>query len=485
MFSRLLPVTNRVLSKLQINKMSTNLLNSNVWDSDPELFDMMKNEKKRQMRSLELIASENFTSLPVLQCLSSCLHNKYSEGLPGQRYYGGNEFIDEVEILAQKRALQAFRLKPEKWGVNVQSLSGSPANFQVYTAIAEPHGRIMGLDLPDGGHLTHGFQTPSKKISATSLFFESMSYKVDPNTGLIDYEFLAKMARQFRPKVIVAGVSCYSRQLDYKKFRSICDEVGAYLFSDMAHIAGLVAAGVTSDPFEYSDVVTTTTHKSLRGPRAAMIFYRKGVRSTNAKGENIMYDLESKINQAVFPGLQGGPHNNAIAAIATAMKQAQSPEFIQYQKQVIANARRLAEGLVSKGYDIATGGTDVHMLLVDLRKIGLSGAKAEKILEDISIACNKNTVPGDKSALNPSGFRLGTPAITTRGFTEKDVDRVVDFIDRGLKLGLEISVISGPKLVDYKKVIESNEEIKGKIALLKKEVEEFCEKFPLPGLPEY
>ncbi|KRT81040.1 hypothetical protein AMK59_5902, partial [Oryctes borbonicus] len=311
--------------------MSSTLLNSNVWDSDPELFDIVKKEKQRQLKSLELIASENFTSLPVLQCLGSCLHNKYSEGLPGQRYYGGNEYIDEVELLAQKRSLEVYRLNPEEWSTNVQPLSGSPANFQVYTAIAEPHGRIMGLDLPDGGHLTHGFQTPAKKISATSLFFESMPYKVDTETGLINYDDLAKSAKLFRPKVIIAGVSCYSRALDYKRFREICDEVGAYLVSDMAHISGLVAAGVTPNPFEYSDVVTTTTHKSLRGPRAAIIFFRKGVRSVNAKGDKIMYDLESKINQAVFPGLQGGPHNNAIAAIATALKQAQSSEFIQYQ----------------------------------------------------------------------------------------------------------------------------------------------------------
>lgn len=492
LLSRLLSCSHHVLTKCptrqflpQPLRMSSTLLNSNVWDSDPELFDIVKKEKQRQLKSLELIASENFTSLPVLQCLGSCLHNKYSEGLPGQRYYGGNEYIDEVELLAQKRALEVYHLNPEEWGTNVQPLSGSPANFQVYTAIAEPHGRIMGLDLPDGGHLTHGFQTPTKKISATSLFFESMPYKIDTETDLINYDDLAKSAKLFRPKVIIAGVSCYSRALDYKRFREICDEVGAYLVSDMAHISGLVAAGVTPSPFEYSDVVTTTTHKSLRGPRAAIIFFRKGVRSVNAKGDKILYDLESKINQAVFPGLQGGPHNNAIAAIATALKQAQSKEFIQYQKQVVANARRLAAGLQERGYKIATGGTDVHMLLVDLRNVKLSGAIAEKILEDISIACNKNTVPGDKSALNPSGFRLGTPAITTRGFVEKDIDKVVDFIDRGLKLAIETSTKSGPKLVDFKRLTEENREIKSKISALRKEVEDFCIQFPLPGLPEY
>lgn len=273
--------------------------------------------------------------------------------------------------------------------------------------LVEPHGRIMGLDLPDGGHLTHGFFTANKKISATSIFFESMPYKVDPESGLIDYDQLAKNARLFKPKLIIAGVSCYSRALDYKRFREICDDVGAYLMSDMAHISGLVAAGVTPSPFEYSDIVTTTTHKSLRGPRAGVIFFRKGVRSCNAKGEKIMYDLENKINQAVFPGLQGGPHNNTIAAIATTMEQAKMPEFIDYQKQIIKNAQRLSSALQEKGYKIATGGTDVHLLLVDLRNVNITGAKAEYILEEVAIACNKNTVPGDKSALNPSGIRLG------------------------------------------------------------------------------
>ncbi|XP_063380935.1 serine hydroxymethyltransferase isoform X1 [Cydia fagiglandana] len=387
--------------------MDKKLLNGNLWDTDPELFDIIVKEKKRQEAGLEMIASENFTSVPVLQCLSSCLHNKYSEGMPNQRYYGGNEYIDEIEILTQQRSLQTYRLKAEEWGVNVQPYSGSPANFAVYTGVVEPHGRIMGLDLPDGGHLTHGFFTPTKKISATSIFFESMPYKVDPKTGLIDYDKLAETARLFKPRLIIAGISCYSRCLDYKRFRQIADENGAYLMADMAHISGLVAAGVIPSPFEYCDIVTTTTHKTLRGPRAGVIFFRKGVRSVKANGDKVLYDLESKINQAVFPGLQGGPHNHAIAAIATAMKQAQTPEFVEYQKQVIKNAQRLCSGLASLGYDIATGGTDVHLALVDMRGAGLSGARAERILELCSIACNKNTVPGDKSALNPSGIRLG------------------------------------------------------------------------------
>ncbi|XP_043282211.1 serine hydroxymethyltransferase isoform X2 [Venturia canescens] len=461
------------------------MIYQNLWESDPELFELMKKEKRRQECGLEMIASENFTSLSVLQCLSSCLHNKYSEGLPGERYYGGNEFIDEIERMAQKRALEAFNLNPEEWGCNVQPYSGSPANFAVYTGLIEPHGRIMGLDLPDGGHLTHGFFTATKKISATSLFFESMPYKVDAVTGLIDYDKLANQAKLFKPKIIIAGISCYSRCLDYKRFREIADENGAFLFSDMAHVSGLVAAGIIPSPFEYSDVVSTTTHKTLRGPRAGVIFFRKGVRKVGKNGEKIMYDIESRINQAVFPGLQGGPHNHAIAGIATAMKQAKSPEFVEYQKQIVANAQQLCKGLQERGYKISTGGTDVHLLLVDLRNTGLTGSKAERILEDISIACNKNTVPGDKSAFNPSGIRLGTPALTTRGLREKDMDRVVDFIHRGLLLSKEATAKSGPKLVDFKKVLDGDEEIRGKIASLRAEVEAFSQQFKLPGLEEY
>lgn len=388
-----------------------------------------------------------------------------------------------MEILCQQRSLAAYNLNPNEWGVNVQPYSGSPANFAVLTAVCEPHGRIMGLDLPDGGHLTHGFFTPTKKISATSIFFESMPYKVDPKTGLIDYDGLAVTARLFKPRVIIAGTTCYSRYLDYKKFREIANENNAYLFGDMAHISGLVAAGVIPSPFEYCDIVSTTTHKTLRGPRAGIIFYRKGVRSVKANGDKIMYDLEAKINQAVFPGLQGGPHNHTCAGIATAMLQAKTPEFVEYQRQVIKNAKRLAEGLMAKGHNIATGGTDVHLILLDVRAVGITGAKAEYILEEISIATNKNTVPGDKSALNPSGLRIGTPALTTRGFVENDIDRVVDFIDSGLNLGKKISDVSGPKLVDFKEACHNKftEEIKS----LRDAVEEFSCKFPLPGYEDY
>jgi len=459
-------------------------LNDPLEKVDPTVHDILKKEKHRQRAGLEMIASEQFTSLAVLDCLSSCAHNKYSEGQPGARYYGGAEHIDELEILAQQRSLEAYGLSESKWGVNVQPYSGSPANLAVYTALIEPHGRIMGLDLPDGGHLTHGFFTEKKKVSATSIFFESMPYKVNPSTGLIDYDTLAQNALLFRPKIIVAGISCYSRNLDYARFRQIADSCGALLMADMAHISGLVAAGVVPSPFEHCDIVTSTTHKTLRGPRSGIIFYRKGVRSIAKDGKEIMYDLGDKINLAVFPGLQGGPHNTAIAGIAVAMGLAKTEEFRHYQRETVKNAQVLGQELQNLGYKIVTGGTDNHIILCDLSPKKLSGSKAERILELVGISVNKNTVPGDKSAFNPSGIRFGTPPLTTRKFTQEDMRVVVQFIHRAFELALEAQAVSGPKLVEWRKVMESPKFVT-KMNEIKNDVETMALKFPLPGRPEF
>ncbi|CAI0452467.1 unnamed protein product [Linum tenue] len=453
-------------------------------DADPEVHDIIRKEKDRQFKSLELIASENFTSRAVMEAVGSCLTNKYSEGLPGKRYYGGNEHIDELETLCQQRALAAFHLDGNKWGVNVQPLSGSPANFEVYTAILKPHDRIMGLDLPHGGHLSHGLMTPKRRVSGTSIYFESMPYRLDESTGLVDYDMLEKTATLFRPKLIIAGASAYPRDFDYPHMRKIADSVGAFLMMDMAHISGLVAASVVGDPFDYCDVVTTTTHKSLRGPRGGMIFFRKD--------PVLGVDLESAINNAVFPGLQvsktpthkGGPHNHTIGGLAVCLKHAQSPAFKTYQKQVISNCRALAKRLGELGYRLVSGGSDNHLVLVDLRPMGIDGARVEKILDLASITLNKNSVPGDKSALVPGGIRIGSPAMTTRGFKQSEFMATAELIHEGVQISLEAkSLASGPKLQDFLKFVASPEfPLQDKLSELKKRVEGLATQFPIPGV---
>jgi len=437
-------------------------------DQDPEIFELIQKERDRQFTGLELIASENFTSRAVMQALGSCLTNKYSEGLPGHRYYGGNEYIDEIENICIARALAAFDLKSDDWGVNVQPYSGSPANFAVYTAVLQPHDRLMGLDLPSGGHLTHGYYTPKKKISSSSIFFESLPYKVNEKTGYIDYDELEKLALLFRPKLLICGASAYPREWDYPRLRQIADDVGALLMMDMAHTAGLIAAKVVESPFPYAHIVTTTTHKSLRGPRAGMIFFRK---TPELK-------LEEKINFAVFPSVQGGPHNNAIAGIAIQLKEVQTAAFKAYARQIRKNAEHLGKVFVSKGYKLVTGGTDNHLILWDLRPLGLVGSKVEHACDLVSITLNKNTIHGDKSALNPGGVRIGTPALTSRGFEEKDFEVVADFLDRVVKICVEVDKSAGKTLKTFKEAIAKHP----KITSLRSEVQAFSKKFPLPGL---
>ncbi|KAJ5386948.1 serine hydroxymethyltransferase [Penicillium cosmopolitanum] len=464
---------------------------SSLKDSDPTVFSILEKEKTRQQHFINLIPSENFTSQAVLDALGSVMQNKYSEGYPGARYYGGNEHIDASERLCQQRALETFRLNPEEWGVNVQPLSGSPANLMAYSAVLNTHDRLMGLDLPPRWP-----PTPTKKISAISKYFETLPYRLDESTGLIDYDALEKQALLYRPKLIVAGTSAYSRLVDYPRMRAIADNVGAYLLTDMAHISGLVAADVLPSPFPYSDIVTTTTHKSLRGPRGAMIFYRKGLRRTDKKGNKEMYDLENPINASVFPGHQGGPHNHTITALAVALKQAQSSEFQEYQKTVLANSAALAERLGEStsngglGYNIVSGGTDNHLVLVDLKNRGVDGARVERVLELCGVASNKNTVPGDKSALKPGGLRLGTPAMTSRGFQPEDFRRVAEIVDRAViltqkldKAAREQAQARGAKnpgtVKAFHEYLGEGEEI-SEIVLLRQEVEDWVGTFSLP-----
>lgn len=376
-------------------------------------------ETKRQKKAINLIPSENFTSADVMSAVGSVFDNKYAEGYAFARYYGGNEEVDKIETLCKERALKLFGLKNTEWHVNVQAHSGSPANMAVYLAnVPVGTGKIMGMSLTSGGHLTHG-----QKVSATGKFWTPINFEVDKNTEVIDYETVMKLAKKEKPTIIVAGFTAYPRVVDFKKFREIADSCGALLMVDMSHIAGLVAGKAYPSPFPYADVVTTTTHKTLRGPRGALIFSRKDERG-----------IDKKIDKAVFPGLQGGPHMSHVAGIAVALGEAATPAFKVYAKQVIKNAKAFAKEMKKLGWRVVSGGTDSHLLLIDTWANGVTGKIAEAALEKAGIICNKNTIPGEtRSPFDPSGIRVGTPAMTTRGYKEGDFIKVAQKIDKVLR----------------------------------------------------
>lgn len=405
---------------------------------DSKIFDLIQKEKKRQLEGLELIASENYVSEEVLQCMGSILTNKYSEGYPGKRYYNGNEYIDEIEKEAIERAKSLFGVEH----ANVQPYSGSPANLAVYFALIETGDRVLGMSLDAGGHLTHGF-----KVSFSGRFYNSINYGVN-EAGYIDYDEVRKIAKEFKPKLIWAGFSAYSRIVDWAQFRKIADEIGAFFVADIAHVAGLIAGGVYPSPVPYADVVTTTTHKTLRGPRGAMIMCKK--------------DFAERIDKAIFPGLQGGPHNHTTAGIAVALKEASTEDFKKYSNQVVLNAKQLSDSLTKLGFKIISGGTDNHMFLVDVfSSVGISGKEAGDILDTVGITVNKNAIPNDsRKPWDPSGIRIGTPALTTRGMKEKEMEIVANFINKVLK--------ECKNDEDYTNV--------------KKEIKDFTKEFKIPGI---
>jgi glycine hydroxymethyltransferase len=387
---------------------------------DTQIKKLIQAEEKRQKKVINLIPSENYVSKDVLTALGSIFDNKYAEGYPHARYYGGQENADKLEILCQDRALKLFKLKKDTWHVNVQPLSGAPANLAVFLALVPQGGKIMGLPLPSGGHLSHG-----QKVSITGKVWQQIPIAIDAVTELIDYSKMKEDAIHEKPAIIVVGFTAYPRIVDFKKCRDIALACGAYLMVDMSHFAGLVAGLAYPSPFLYADIVTTTTHKTLRGPRGAIIFSKKDTR-----------ELNKKIDKAIFPGLQGGPHMSQIAGIAVALKEADSPLFKKYAKQVIKNAQTLADELKKLGWRIISGGTDSHLVLMDtwMDGKGIPGAEAEKRLEKEGIIVNKNTIPGEKrGAFDPSGIRMGSPAETTRGGKEKDFKKIAERIDRILK----------------------------------------------------
>ncbi|MDD4607396.1 MAG: serine hydroxymethyltransferase [Patescibacteria group bacterium] len=416
---------------------------------DPKIYQIIQHELERQRSGLEMIASENFTSLAVMQTMSSVLTNKYAEGYPGKRYYGGNEFIDQAEQLAIDRAKELFKAEH----ANVQPHSGSQANMAAYLALLNPGDKILAMDLSAGGHLTHG-----AKFNFSGKFYQTIFYGVDPQTEMIDMNQVEKIALKEKPRLIIAGASAYPRIIDFKTFSKIAQKINAYFMVDMAHIAGLVATGLHPDPIPYADIVTTTTHKTLRGPRGALILSKNNDRLKDIYYTDSKRNLAQRVDSGVFPGSQGGPLEHIIAAKAVAFGEALKPEFKKYQKQVVTNAKILAETLQAGGLRIVSGGTDNHLMLVDLTPVKLGGQQVEEELEKVGIYINKNMIPFDQNPpTNPSGIRIGTPALTTRGFKENDIQQVGELI---------LKVV---KNID-------NQTIKDEV---KKQVQELVQRFPL------
>lgn len=395
---------------------------ADLQQTDPEIYKLIQAEEKRQAKDLELIPSENYVSEAVKEAVGSVLMNKYSEGQPFKRYYPGNQFIDAIESLVETRALKLFGLDDQDWHVNVQPPTGSTANFAVYAAVLSPGDRMLGMNLYDGGHLSHGWKLPEgKPISFTSRLYDSHFYSVDPQTRVFDYDQVTKRAKEVQPKILISGGTAYPREIDHKKMREIADSVGALYMADIAHEAGLVAAKVNHSPFPYAHLVTMTTRKTLRGPIGAMIFASKKLLGD---------DIAERIDFAVFPGLQGGPMNHSIAGIGVALHEAASPSFRTYAQQVVTNAKVLAAELIKHGFDVVSGGTDKHLVLIDLRSRGWTGKEAQSELEKHGIIANKNTVPNETAKpWNPSGLRLGTPFLTTRGYLEKDFIKIAEKIN--------------------------------------------------------
>jgi len=391
-----------------------------------KLAKLIEREIIRQNNTIDLIPSENLMSADILAILGSPLTNKYSEGYPEKRYYPGNAIYDEIEIIAQEAAIKAFNLSSNKWAVNVQPYSGSPANLAVYAGLMSPGDAFIGMNLAAGGHLTHGH-----KVSITGKFFNAFQYGVGED-GKINYEEIFKLAKKHKPKLIVSGATAYPKKIDFKKIGEIAGKVSAYHMADISHIAGLVLTKNHSSPFKYAHIVTMTTHKTLRGPRGAIILSKKEPLITG-KGT-----INEAIDRAVFPGLQGGPHNNQTAAIAQCFYEAMQPDFKKYGDQIIKNAKALGIALKSQGFKLVTGGTDNHLLLIDLSNLGISGKEAEKILEDNGIIANRNSIVSDKSPFNPSGIRIGTPSVTTRGMKERDMATIASLMHKVIVLRKEV-----------------------------------------------